>query len=120
MQSTDIGFIHSRWLKGLYYGNDWFRLIDQEKYFDFYRKVIEALIFKSTITVACLVEDQDTILGFSVTRNNVLDWVFVLPAFRKMGIGKSLIPNNIDTVTHLTKVGKALKPKSWKFDPFLI
>lgn len=120
--STDLGFIYSSWLQGLYYGNDWFRQIDQEKYFDFYHQVVEKILFNpgTLVTVACLNEDQDVILGYSVVRKNILDWVFVLPAWRKLGIATHLIPKEINTVTHLTKVGKSLKPKEWKFDPFLI
>jgi hypothetical protein len=49
-----------------------------------------------------------------------LHWIFVKKAWRNNGLAKSLIPNNITKVTHLTTVGKALLGKlpGAIFDPF--
>lgn len=123
-QPTDTGFIYSTWLKGLYYGNDWFREIDQERFFDTYHRVIEALLFKPevTIKIACLKEDLDTIVGYTITEKSkegtTLHWAFVKPVWRKLGIAKGLLPSDITKVTHLTEIGRNIKPKGWKFDPF--
>lgn len=119
-KTEDAGFIYSTWLQGLYYGNDWFKQIDQETYFDFYNKIIRQLLFKKSakIKVAALKEDPDVLIGYSVWRESTLDWVFVKPAWRRLGIAKRLIPENIAKCTHMTKIGKSLKPKEWEFDPF--
>lgn len=122
---TDLGFIFSSWLKGLYYGNDWFREIDQEAYFEKYHQIVEAILFKptTTVTVACLVEDPDVLLGYAIYETlgpvSTLHWVFVKPVWRKLGIAKSVVPKNVTIVTHLSKVGLNIKPKEWKFNPFL-
>src|SRR6185312_5662341 len=116
-EPTDLGFIHSTWLKGLYYGNDWFREIDQEIYCERYHQVVEHIIFggKSTIKVACLREDPEVILSYAVFEKkepgHILHWAFTKPIWRKMGIVKSILPQDIVSVTHLTKIGKSIKPK---------
>lgn len=117
-EKTDEAFIYSTWLRGLYYGNPWFREIDQETFFSKYHGVIENVLSKASVDVACLEEDPDTVLGYVVYRGPILDWVFVKKSFRKFGIARKLAPKNITTVSHLTKIGKAAKSDEWKFDPF--
>lgn len=121
----DIGFIVSTWLQGLYHGNDWFKQIDRDTYFDFYKKVVKSLVHRPTVKlkICCLKDNTDVILGYSVVEEKdhkkILHWVFVKPVWRKQGIAKVLIPKDIEVITHLTKWGKQLKPKEWIFNPFL-
>jgi hypothetical protein len=71
--------------------------------------------------VACLKDDADTILGYSVIEGKRLHWVFVKRVWRKIGIGASLVPPFIDSVSHLTEIGKSIleKQKGVIFNPFL-
>lgn len=119
----DAAFIYSTWLKSLRYGNSWFELIDQDTYFKKYHDIIEAILSKpeTDIRVACLKEDPSVILGYSILRDNNVDWVFVKKAWRNIGIAKSLVPENINVVTHMTKVGLSIfkKRKGMRFDPFI-
>lgn len=128
---TDKNFIFATMLKGLYYGNEWFREIEKDTFMKHYHKIIETLLNYPgvTITVACLKEDKDVILGYSVshwlqtsstTGLNVLDFVFVKDRWRRIGIAKTLVPKDYEAVSHLTKQGKALKPKNIPFNPFLL
>lgn len=116
----DYAFVYATWLKGLRHGNDWFEAIDADCYFNKYKEVVRHLLHTSKLVVACLSDEPDVVLGYVVTRGPVLHWVFVKKAWRKLGIGKRLIPQGIDTVSHLTKVGRAILPKEWKFNPFTI
>lgn len=120
----DREFIFATWLRGLRFGNDWFTLIDAKIYFSIYHRVIEALLASPhvSIKVACLKDDPDVILGYSVSRGTKLDWVFVKKAWRKVGIAKSLMPPIITYVTHVTKVGKSILQKYPKvsFNPFIL
>lgn len=118
--SDDSNFIYATWLQGLYHGNSFYRQIDKESYYRNYRRVLDSILAKSKITIVCLNEDPTVILGFVVYDREVLHWVFVKPVWRTNGIAKSLIPQGITKVTHLTTAGKAAKPKKWAFDPFLI
>lgn len=118
---SDESFILASWLNGLRYGNEWFKLIDSKCYYSSYHQVLDVMLRKPTVTIkiACLLEDPDIILGFSVYEGDRLDWVFVKQRWRNIGIAKQLVPDSITTVTHLTKPGKAIaKKKGLLFNPF--
>lgn len=118
----DRDFIYATWLRPFFYDNDYIGEIDRETYFEKYSKVIEFILKDSEtqVTIACLKDDEEIILGYSVSKRNMLHWVYVKKAWRELGIGKSLVPRGTDTVTHLTELGRMVKPKDWKFDPFFV
>jgi hypothetical protein len=124
-KELDFPFIYSTWLKGLRFGNDVYGLIEQNSYFTNFHKVIEAILARpdTFIMVACLKDDPDTILGYSVRgADDTLHYVHVKQAFRRFGIARELTPTKIKRVTHITRAGWAiLKEKYPKavFDPFL-
>lgn len=121
----DRAFILACWLRGIYYGNTFFSEIPKNIFMEHYHKVLERFLDNPsvTITVACLKDDPQVILGYSVSRVSkgqvVLDFVFVKKAWRQIGIAKSLTPSNLQAVTHLTKLGRAIKPKGVDYNPFL-
>lgn len=127
----DRNFILATWLRGAYYGDSWFSLIPKNIFMEQYHKVLENFLLRAgvNIQVACLKEDPEVILGYSVSRNikngeadiSILDWVFVKSAWRKIGIAKMLMPNRINTVTHLTKAGLSIMKQKLPdtiFNPF--
>ena len=116
----DKSFIFSTWLLGLYHGNDWFKEIDKGIYFSTYKLIVEHLLINSRVMVACLPDDEDVVLGYIVFKENVIHWIFVKKPWRKLGIAKLLFPSGITVCTHLTKAGKAIKPKNISFNPFFI
>jgi hypothetical protein len=96
-----------------------------------YKAVAEALIAKRTIKVACLREDPDVIIGYSILSNDfqTIDWVYVKSSkqpdgttWRNKGVGKSLVPQYPTSVSHLTVLGKELLKKfpNTVFNPFSI
>lgn len=116
----DKNFIFSTWLRGLRYGNDWFELIDKDIYYKVYHKVLEKLLTSGVeIKVACLKEDHGVILAYSVYKNNTLHWVFSKKSWRGIGLMRDLVPRHIDTISHVTAIGKSIAIKrGWKFNPF--
>ena|ERR1700677_764254 len=122
-KNKDIDFIMATWLRGLRYGNDWFGMIVASSYFSFYQQFIEQLLKNPNVSVkiACLQDDPEVILGYSVYHKNILHWVFTKKAWRKIGIAKKLVPIETSTVTHLTAIGKSIMQKKtkWQFNPFL-
>lgn len=122
----DTNFIYATWLPGLYYGNDWFRQIQQNVYFRNYHKVVQNLMSRPGvyINIACLKEDPEVVLGYAVCQKHedgsILHWIFVKPVWRKLGIAKELAPKNVLAVTHMTKMARNIKPTNWVFDPFLV
>lgn len=120
----DRNFIFSTWLKGLRYGNDWFGLIESAAYYDNYQKVIERIVdaAETQMLIACLADQPDVILGYSVCRTDTAHYVFVKRSWRGIGIAKMLVKPSITTVTHLTETGRAVLKKypEIKFNPFAI
>lgn len=123
-KEDDRKFIMATFLKGLYHGDSWFSLIPPQVFMDNYKPALQALMAspKNTIHVACLKDDPDIILGYSILGNNfnAIHWVFVKAAWRNGGIGRMLTPKNPEVVTHLTTLGKSLMSKFQNtiFNPF--
>lgn len=130
----DHAFIFRSWLMGAYHGNragkgvrvpvgapgDYLGSIDQDAFMKGYHKYIESMLTGATVSVACLRENPDVILGFSVSSGPVLHWVFVKPDWRKIGIARDLVPQYIETVTGFSRVGEVLRKKyNYKFNPFV-
>lgn len=106
-QDTDHNFIYATWLRGLYYGNSFFKLSDKNEFMERYELVIQNLLFRASVEtrVACLNEDPDAIIGYSLVENfpefSALHWVFVKPEWRKAGVASDLIPDSVSAVTHI-------------------
>lgn len=115
--------VFSQWLRSLRFGNDFFKLIDSDDYFEAYHRYIEQVLDHpdAMVRFATLADNLDVVLGFSVCRDNILDYVYVGKDYRLIGIARSLVPAGVDTITHLTRTGLTIwgnKNKPWKFNPF--
>lgn len=151
-KDEDQNFILSTWLKGLYHGNrpergdhscqhmseclecsklfDPYAEIPPDLFYATYAKVIlKILELDSTIvSIACLKESEDVILGYSVISSSaayplMVHWVYVKHDWRKIGLLHDLLPDRIDCVTHLTKVGKTILKKNYAtaiYNPFAL
>ncbi len=119
-----LGFIIGNWMTTLKDTNQWFELIDPDKYFTAYKQFIKAILKKPGTEVKCaiLAEDTDIVIGFSVFEGSQLHYVFVKPEVRNKGIATILVPKRIDVITHLTVPGvviwKTKLPKAI-FNPFI-
>lgn len=124
-KESDRNFILATFLRGLYYGDSWFSLIPKSIFMDNYKIVADNLMRSSrtTIKVACLKEDSDVILGYSILSSDfqTIHWCYVKSDWRKHGIARSLLPQFPTTITHLSSVGKSLMSKfpTAIFNPFL-
>jgi hypothetical protein len=115
---TDEGLIYQSWMMGLYYGNTWYQNIEPNVFYARYRRILDYLVKKSHTRCAVLKEDPDVVIGYSVIEKDKLHWIFVKSDWRRYGLAKMLLSPDIKYVTHLTKLGKHLKPREWIFDPF--
>jgi len=114
--------VFSKWLKSLRYGNDYFKLIESDSYFRAYHAFIEKLLSKSVVRLAVLADNYDAVLGFSVRRGVILDYVHVHKDYRRSGIGTSLIGTDIKFITHITRQGMSFwnnRLKDARLDPFI-
>lgn len=116
--------VYSDFLESLRYGNDWFKMIDQDNYYQSYHQVIHGLLSRgdSTVRLAVFTDEPDTCLGWSLSSSSLLHYVYVKKDARKKGIGRELLPKGFDHITHLTTVGVIIwrqKLPTIKFNPFL-
>lgn len=116
-------FLRKGWLTSFRHGNDYMKLTDSESYYDAYGSYIAGVLNQGTtkVRLAVLSDDPDVALGFSVAAEDVLHYVYVGLDYRKQGIGRSLVPQGIREITHLTRIGLELWPKKLKhtiFQPF--
>lgn len=117
--------LFSRWMRSLRFGNNFFRKIKSDHFYKNYELYIQKLLDKpdSIVRLAVLTDDHDVVLGFAVSREDVLDYVHVHTDYRRIGIGTNLIPQGITAFSHLTATGiiiwqTKLKYKELKFEPF--
>ncbi len=120
-----IGFVYSKWLRSLKHGNPLFKKIDNGEYYKKYHIYIGKLLEKpdSIARFAVLSDDEDIALGFSITREDLLDYIYVTADYRKHGIGTRLMPEGITTFGHITLTAlniwqKKEKYRYLKFNPF--
>lgn len=125
-KKEDTNFILVSFLRGTYYGNSFFNMIPKDIFMLNYKKVAQFLVSSPTITikVACLKDDTDTIIGYSILSADflTLHWVYVKHKWRRKGICKNIVPSRPVAVSHLTELGKSLlhKLEGTKFNPFAI
>lgn len=122
---SDHSFIYATMLQGLYYGDSWFSRIPKDVFMDNYKRVIAVILNHPTtvVKVACLPEDPDTILGYSILSGDYqqVHWVHVKKVWRNKGVGKRLTPAHPVSFTHLNDLGLKLMKKfpNTIFNPFL-
>lgn len=123
-RSSDKSFILATFLRGLYYGNEFYKIMPKPVFMENYKQVAEALLGspKSRVLVACLKDDQDVVLGYSWVSSTepILHWCFVKKDWRKAGIGKSLIPFIPESYSHFSTLGLDLVKRfpNCHFNPF--
>lgn len=118
-----LNMILSKWLRSLKFSNDYFKLIDNDSFFAHYNVFIRRILSlpDTQVRLAVLSDDDDVVLGWSVSRGEILDYVHVHKNMRKIGIGSALIPDRTKSVTHMTRPAMAIwqsKYSHFVFNPF--
>jgi ribosomal protein S18 acetylase RimI-like enzyme len=114
-RGSDHAFLYSTWRNALWFSER----RDMKEADEFYKKASEkiaALLKKPDIKVrvACLGDDPDLLLGYSVMQNDHLEFVYVKIDYRRKGIGR-ILTNGFKTFSDPeTKIGKFLGEKLLK------
>lgn len=107
----DQACVYSTWRNSAYYGVP-HRTNPAKPFFKQMTRFIAETLLSATVRVACLEDDPRTIVGYSVSTGNHLDWIYVKVDFRGKGIGTLLVPKNIETYTdRITKIGEKIVEK---------
>lgn len=121
---SDHNFVIASFLKGVYYGNKFYGMIEKNTFMANYKYIAEALITQNVVKMACLKDDPDTILGYSILSKDftTVHWVFLKKDWRsKFGIFKQLVPMNPVSYSHFTTQGLDIakhKFPNTTFNPF--
>lgn len=102
----DIPFIYATWLESYRYDSYFGKSHRNTIFFNDYKKVLDKILLESHVSVACVKEAPDTILGYMVHEPGVLHYVFVKGPFRRLKIATGLFNYAFDnpyiTYTHKT------------------
>ncbi len=106
---TDTAFIFSSWRNGLWYAEKRDERI-QDKFYAFATRQIRKLISHpaTKIRIACMEENPDNIVGYSVMTGPHVYWVYVKIDYRRTGIAKLLTQGFTSISTPATRVAKAI------------
>ena len=126
---TDLPFIYSSWLKS--YRHSYFaKNITNTIYFKEHHDIIESLLDKSQIVIACDKHDQTQIFGYMVANfvDNIftVHYLYVKHPYRKLGLGSTLLRTMSDLktlscYTHETSVAQRLAAKyNFVYHPYLM
>ena len=117
----DKDFVFSTWLRGQYWGSDYFLNMEQDEYFADYAKRITRYLTRPGTQVDCAVlkDDPEVVLGYIVYNDQHLFWSYTKRDFRKQGVLKLLLKNmDFETYSGHTKVGLAIgRRRGMKFNP---
>ena len=127
MRPDDLPFIYATWLNGLYFGNVMIGKTKRSVFYPQYKAVVQAIMAKPNleVQVVCLKEDPDVIIAYAISEmhpriGRVLHWVFTRAIWRRMGIAKQIVPKDVVAHTHISMMGRDLKPEEWVFYPYQI
>lgn len=121
----DLNFIIATFLKGLYYGNDFYGMIQKDDYMKNYEPIVKAILANNLINIACLKEDPGVILGYSILTSDqsTVHFTFIKAAWRSKGLFQLLVPNTITGYSHFTNKGLSIVKSKFNqavFTPFKI
>lgn len=122
-KSTDLNFILSSMLKGLYYGNSYFNMIPKKVFMEHYRDFILKLISSSLVFVVTDVNDDDVVRAYYIVSKSgeIAHWVYTRKQWRNAGLAKLLLQVAPTAYSHFTDLGlKLIKEKlpNAQFNPF--
>lgn len=125
---TDKNFIFNSWLKS-YRKSEFAKAQCNAVYFDNYKKIVERILRKSLIIVACNPEDYMQVYGYIVYEelpgNNLLaHYIYVKFPYRKFGVATQLIAavrknaNPVLISHHTSIIDKIAKDLPFVYDPY--
>lgn len=117
---SDIAFIYATWLNSYHY-DSWTRSTQKNVFMNNYKLVIDQLLEKAEVLIACTDIDEDVILGYLVYEPNILHYCFVKEAFRAFGIATDLVKHSGEVnpiITHRTKMILPMIKDRYVFNPF--
>lgn len=86
---ADAAFVISSWLSS--HQEHWKPFVTAPTFNRSYRPFVEKCLSTSTILIAALEDEPDTILGYIVFKDNVIHYIYVKYPLRRQGLARKLI-----------------------------
>ena len=119
---ADRPFILSTYLKGQFFGSDYYKHMGPDAFYKEGKADIESILAlpQVLVHVACLEDDPSLILGFLIFSPHNVIWCHVKKDYRSKGICNFLLKDlDARTFSNYTKAGLAIaKKKGLTFNPF--
>jgi ribosomal protein S18 acetylase RimI-like enzyme len=127
----DVSFIFNSWLKSFRDSGFLCRAVPNTIYFQNHHKIIQKILKRSVINIACNPQDLSQIYGYVIGEyiDNifVLHYIYVKHSFRKMGVARQLYntfnhdTGNASCCSHLTKMTEKFLPKyNLVYHPYVV
>lgn len=120
--AEDKDFVMATWLKGNFYGSDYWGHMADSAYYSYYGEYVKHTILHPDcrVDIAVLRDDPSLAIGYLVHNNQNIKWAYCKKDFRSKGIlnlllqGKTFLTYGADT-----KPAHAIaKKKQLTFNPF--
>jgi len=106
---TDAPLIYSTWRNALWYGDK--NNVDSDEFYAQATREIKKILETSQVRIACLSDDHDLIVGYSVMTGSNIEFVYVKLDYREKGIGALLVKGFTKISTPRTKIGWAIQKR---------
>lgn len=131
---SDINFLTSSWLRS-YRNAPAVSGVPNSTYYYYHHKVLEELLTRCTVMVACFPDRPDQILGYVCAEKFdaglVIHYLYVKKTFRNFGIARKLVDHLVEAekppkilYTHKTRdmfpIERKLRDNGWEFHPYLL
>ena len=88
---NDVSFVYATWLKSYKYDSPLTKFTKSELFYNQHQKILDRLLLKAKVNVACDQNDEDLIFGYIVFEPHVIHYIYVKEPFRGYGIATKLL-----------------------------
>jgi hypothetical protein len=108
----EVGLIYATWRNQAFYSAQTKPQLEPKYFFSRVTRTIRDILEHAEVRIACIMDSPDTIIGYSISTGDHLNWIYVKEGYRRKGIGTLLFPKGIHTVTcYMTKDGAKIADK---------
>lgn len=131
---ADIPFITSSWLES-FRNAPMVRGVPNSIYYHYHHKILEEVLPRSVVLMACNAEDTDQLVGFICAevfeKSLVVHYVYVKQAFRRLEVAKRMLQTLIDSekpeliqytakTPSIFEFERKLKDQGMVYNPYLL
>ena len=113
----DQAFVMDSWLRSFGKGRTWvFRGVEGDRFYSGHREILENILQRSLVVVACLEEVPDAVLGWACIEPGCVHYTYVKNKYRRKGVATKLIAHaeklmgTLSTCSHQTGQWKRFTP----------